>query len=79
MESHRRFRESLSLPFPLLSDEGGRVSTLYDSVEEHLGEEYSSRKLVLVDRTGKIVYRDDELEVGDEPDWNALVAAVNAL
>lgn len=79
MESHRRFRESLSLPFPLLSDEGGLVSTLYDSVEEHLGEQYSSRKLVLVDRTGKIVYRDDELEVGDEPDWNALVAAVNAL
>jgi len=79
VESHRRFRQSLGLPFPLLSDEGGRVSRLYDSVMEMAHVALSERKIVLVDREGRIVYRDDDFGVDDEPDWNALVAAVQAL
>jgi peroxiredoxin Q/BCP len=30
VDSHRRFRESLGLPYPLLSDPDKRVSRLYD-------------------------------------------------
>lgn len=77
-ELHRKFRESLGLPFPLLADEDGAVSTLYDSVMEHEGKKYSARKLVLVDANGVVVYRDDAYEI-DAADFDALVAAVNAL
>jgi peroxiredoxin Q/BCP len=75
---HRKFRASLSLPFPLLADEDGAVSTLFDSVALHEGKKYSARKLVLVDDSGVVVYRDDEYRI-DAADFDALIAAVNAL
>jgi peroxiredoxin Q/BCP len=78
-EEHAKFRAHLALPFPLLVDEGAKVSQLYDSVVEHEGKQYSARKLVLVDRTGKVAYRDDKYQVGDEADFAALRAAVEAL
>jgi peroxiredoxin Q/BCP len=77
-ELHRKFRESLSLPFPLLADEDGALSTQYDSVMEHEGQKYSARKLVLVDTNGVVVYRDDDYQI-DAADFDALIAAVNAL
>ena len=77
-ELHKKFRASLNLPFPLLADEDGAVSTLFDSVMEHGGQKYSARKLVLVDANGIVVYRDDEYRI-DAADFDALIAAVNAL
>jgi peroxiredoxin Q/BCP len=79
VESHKKFRESLKLPFPLLSDEDAAVSKLYDSVLDHEGQSFSARKIVLVDKAGTVVYRDDEYKVGDKADFAALIAAVDKL
>jgi peroxiredoxin len=78
-EEHAKFRAHLALPFPLLVDEGAKLSELYDSTIVHEGQTYSARKLVLVDRTGKVAYRDDKYQVGEEADFAALRAAVEAL
>jgi peroxiredoxin len=67
------------LPFPLLSDEGAAVSKLYDSVLDHKGQSFSARKIVLIDKAGTVVYRDDEYKVGDEANFAALIAAVEKL
>jgi peroxiredoxin len=78
-DEHARFRTELGLPFPLLVDEGAALSELFDAVFVHEGRKYSARKLVLVDRDGKVAYRDDKYQVGDEADFAALRAAVEAL
>jgi hypothetical protein len=55
------------------------VSKLYDSVLDHEGQTYSARKIVLVDKGGTVVYRDDAYKVGDDADFAALIAAVEKL
>ena len=52
VESHRRFHESLSLPFPLVSDPEGRIMKLYD-VQRRLGLG-TSRITYLIDKNGII-------------------------
>lgn len=76
VESHSKFRASLSLPFPLLADVDGKISTAYDSVSVHGGKNYSARKIVVIDKAGVVVYRDEAYQVGDADDFNAVVAAV---
>jgi peroxiredoxin len=76
---HKKFRESLDLPFPLLADDDGALSTQYDSIKEVAGKTFSTRKLVLIDREGLVVYRDDEYRLQDDTDFKALVDAVNKL
>jgi len=57
-KSHGKFSTKLSLPFPLLSDEGGQVSTAYESygLKKFMGKEYTgvSRKTFVIDPLGKI-------------------------
>ena len=79
VESHRKFREELSLPFPLLADTKGELSAMYDALIEHGDNKLSARKIVLIDKNGKIIFRDEGLKVGDEADWNAMLDAVKAL
>ncbi len=52
VESHRRFHESLSLPFPLVSDPEGRIMALYE-VRRRLGLG-TSRVTYLIDKNGII-------------------------
>lgn len=77
MESHARFKDSLSLPFPLLADPGGVVSKAYDALMFYGGEPYSQRKLVLIGRDGMVVWRDERYEVGSADDWQAVLAALS--
>ena len=53
IDSHRRFRESLSLPFPLLSDTDRHVMALYD-VRRRLRFLPNKRVTYVVDKSGKI-------------------------
>jgi peroxiredoxin Q/BCP len=78
-DKHKEFRASLSLPFPLLADVDGTLSRAYDSLREGDGSFRSARKLVLVGRDGKIAYRDERYEVGNEAEFAALVAAMEQL
>jgi peroxiredoxin Q/BCP len=78
-QEHARFRAELGLPFPLLADVEGEVSEAYDSLAVAHGKKYSARKIVLVDRDGKVAYRDDAYEVGNPEDFTALLDAVRAL
>ncbi len=53
VESHRRFRESLSLPYPLLSDPEKTVIRLYD-VKRRLPVLPNKRVTYIVSKTGAI-------------------------
>lgn len=75
----REFRAQLRLPFPLLSDEGARVSALYDAVTDIVFGRMSARKLVLIDRDGAIVYRDEAYRPGNAESLAALRAAIEKL
>ena len=79
VESHRKFRAELGLPFPLLADTDGAVSKAYDSLMEEGGVKYAARKLVLVDEAGKVVWRDEDYGVGEPAELDALLKAVAAL
>ncbi len=79
MESHTKFKASLSLPFSLLADTELTVSRQFDAVLTHEGKDYAARKVVLIDKSGKVTYRDDEYSLGDSADLEALLAAVEKL
>ncbi len=66
----------MKLPFPLLADVDAKMSIAYDATAVHGGATYAARKIVLIDRAGNMVYRDENYRVGDADDFNALVAAV---
>ncbi len=57
-KSHEKFVNKLNLPFPLLSDEGGKVAETYDSyrLKKFMGKEYvgTSRNTVVVSPDGTI-------------------------
>ncbi|MBD3883559.1 thioredoxin-dependent thiol peroxidase [Phormidium tenue FACHB-886] len=57
-KSHTKFITKFGLPFPLLSDEGGKVAAAYDSygLKKFMGKEYMgiSRNTVVIDPDGKI-------------------------
>ncbi|MBW4539809.1 MAG: thioredoxin-dependent thiol peroxidase [Myxacorys chilensis ATA2-1-KO14] len=57
-KSHAKFVNKLNLPFPLLSDEGGKVAERYDSygLKKFMGKEYVgiSRNTVVVSPNGTI-------------------------
>jgi peroxiredoxin Q/BCP len=59
VKSHAKFKEKFGLPFPLLADEGHKVSELYDvwALKKFMGREYMGvlRTTFLVDAGGKIV------------------------
>jgi peroxiredoxin Q/BCP len=62
-KSHQKFTTKYDLPFPLLSDEGGKVSETYDSygLKKFMGKEYMgiSRNTFVIASDGTIekIYR----------------------
>jgi len=60
IESHRRFAEKYSLPFPLLSDAEGRVAEAYGSLFSLGPLKFAKRHSFIIDPASRIarVYRD---------------------
>lgn len=56
--SHKRFTEKYGLPFQLLADVGGTITTAYDV---H-GGNYAKRVTYVIDATGKIAHVDDKVK-----------------
>ena len=59
VESHVKFKKKFDLPFPLLADEGHKVSDLYDvwGPKKFMGREYEGvlRTTFLIDSNGNII------------------------
>ena len=71
------FAERLSLTFPLLSDFKRQVSAAYGVLIEESG--ISGRALFVVDRQGRIAYRDKSPTPSEIPDIEALILALEGL
>jgi|TARA_B100001142_G_scaffold164994_1_gene164995 peroxiredoxin Q/BCP len=54
VQSHKQFAEKYSLPFSLLSDEGGLVAKSYDSLNNFVGFKSAKRNTFIIDPEGKI-------------------------
>jgi len=59
-DSHRKFAEKYSVPFPLLADEGGKVAEQYGSLRSMGPIKFASRNTFIIDPQGKVarVYQD---------------------
>jgi peroxiredoxin Q/BCP len=68
LETQTKFAESLKLPFPLLSDKGGKAATAYGVK----GAMWANRTTFVIDETGRII---TILEGKDAIDPAATVAA----
>lgn len=80
VESHKKFCDALKLPFPLLADEGGKVSERYGIlIVTPKGDRLSGRSVFLVDREGKVSYLDSKYDLSPAADHDALLKAVKAL
>ena len=80
IESHRKFCAQLELPFPLLSDPGGKVSSLYGILgKSPSGQPISKRSVFLVDREGIVRHADPRYDLKTAADLDALLEAVAAL
>jgi peroxiredoxin Q/BCP len=59
-KAHQKFTAKFQLPFPLLSDEGGKVGTAYDSygLKKMMGREYMGmmRHTFIIGADGRIEY-----------------------
>ena len=68
LKSHAKFRDSLELPFLLLSDEEGEVHKLFDVIKEKkmLGKEYlgMERSTFVIDKDGEMIkeYRNTKVK-----------------
>ena len=81
VDSHKKFCDSLKLPFPLLSDSEGKVSKAYGIIvpaKQGPGPGISGRSVFLVDRGGIVRYADSKYDLGPA-DHKALLEAVKAL
>lgn len=75
VESHRKFCESLTLPFPLLVDEQGRAARDFGVFLEAMGG-IARRTMFLVERDGRLGYVDDAYDLKTEADGEALLQAL---
>ena len=61
MDQQKAFRESLKLPFPLLSDADGKAATAYGV----LSGSYANRVTVVIDPKGTIAHVERDLLTAD--------------
>ena len=54
VESHQKFAEHHSLPFPLLADVDGQAADAYGVKTRRLGMKFAKRQTFLIDPEGKI-------------------------
>jgi peroxiredoxin Q/BCP len=79
VESHKKFCDSLELPFPLLADTEGKVSKLYGIVIlTAKNEPLSGRSVFLIDQDGIVEYADSKYDLRPETDHDALLKAVES-
>jgi peroxiredoxin Q/BCP len=74
LETHKRFAESLGLPFKLLSDPEQRVARLYGSK----GDTRPRRTVYVIGPDGEVRYRDMRFGALDPRSYDALRQAVQA-
>ena len=75
--SNREFGNRLRISFPLLSDFHKRASAAYGVLEPESGT--SGRALFLVDREGRLAYRDVAPNPGEIPSNEPLIRALERL
>ncbi len=74
--SNTAFAKQLGLSFPLLSDFHRKTCRDYGLFDEQRG--YGGRALFVVDRKGRIVYRDVSANIDDVPSTPAVLEALRA-
>jgi len=79
--SHREFAQQEGLEYPLLSDTDGSVAESYGVLhDEFRGHRRIARRSVfVVDRDGTIQYSWASAEPDDQPEWDEIKAAVDAV
>jgi peroxiredoxin len=75
--SHHEWAKQENFPFKLLSDHFHEVGKLYDSYNAERG--FNRRTVFIIDRQGKIAYKDMNYSVSDENDYLALKQALEKL
>jgi glutaredoxin-dependent peroxiredoxin len=75
--SHHEWAKHHNLQFPLLSDHDHKVAKLYASYNENTG--LNKRTVFLIDKNGKIRYRNLEFKAGDKADYDQLRAELQKL
>ncbi|GJQ20928.1 MAG: peroxiredoxin [Bacteroidia bacterium] len=75
--SHHAWAQHHNLPFRLLSDHRLEVARLYSSYNEK--SDQARRTVFVVDKKGRIAYRDLEYSVADESDFQRLRQVLEAL
>ena len=79
-EKLARFAEAESLTFPLASDEDHAVSEAWGAWGEkkNYGKTYMGvqRSAFLIDESGKVVYTEQVPEIGQEPDYDQALQAI---
>jgi len=80
VDSHKKFCDSLKLPFPLLSDAGGSVSKTYGIlITRPNGDVLSGRSLFLVDREGIVRHANPKYDLGQKAQHELLLKEVQSL
>jgi peroxiredoxin Q/BCP len=73
LETHQRFAKSLGLPFKLLSDPDQKVAQLFESAGPN---GYNKRTVYVIDKKGKVAYRNMKFGAIDPQAYAELKAAV---
>jgi len=74
-ESHRKFCDSLDLPFPLLADPDGRCARAF-GVFADLHGGIAKRSMFVLDEEGVVAYVDESYDLKTDADLEALLAAL---
>ncbi len=75
--SHKAWIEAEGFQFKLLSDHFHKVAKMYHSYRPNLG--MNKRTVYIIDRQGKIHYKNMKYSPGDSTDFQALQQALSAL
>jgi peroxiredoxin Q/BCP len=75
--SHHEWALHHNLPFKLLSDHSHHVAKLYGSYNEDSG--FNKRTVFVIDRTGIIVYSDDQYDTRSDDSFNKLQEAIGKI
>ena len=76
-DSHKKFAEKFSVPFPLLADEGGKVAERYGSLTSMGPIKFASRNTFIINPQGKIA----KIYLGVKPEKHSteVIADIKAL
>lgn len=77
VDSHRKFAENHSLPFPLLADESGRAADLYGVKTRMLGMTVAKRQTFIIDPDGNLAKHYESVKPGSHSE--TVIADLKAL